>query len=101
MGPKTQALARALFSRDGTYARAFDNLILMLILVSVVSVGLESIPDLPNWARRALWLEEIVVVAQKRSVKDVWRHIGTLVTAIQPTECNNYFQNAGYDSIKT
>jgi len=63
MGPKTQALARALFSRDGTYARAFDNLILMLILVSVVSVGLESIPDLPNWARRALWLEEIVVVA--------------------------------------
>ena len=46
MGPKTQALARALFSRDGTYARAFDNLILMLILVSVVSVGLESIDDI-------------------------------------------------------
>jgi sigma-B regulation protein RsbU (phosphoserine phosphatase) len=59
---KTQALARALFERDGAYARAFDNLILALIVISVVSIGLESIPQLPNWARQALWVEEVVVV---------------------------------------
>ncbi|MGY3611165.1 IS630 family transposase, partial [Bradyrhizobium sp. Lot11] len=32
---------------------------------------------------------------------DIWRHLGDLVTSIQPTECSNYFANAGYASIKT
>src|SRR5271163_4593056 len=60
---RTQALARALFERDGAYARVFDNLMLALIVISVVSVGLESIPQLPPWARQTLWVEEVVVVA--------------------------------------
>jgi transposase len=38
--------------------------------------------------------------AQKRTVEDTWRHIGTLVATIQPSECNNYFANAGYASAK-
>jgi putative transposase len=39
--------------------------------------------------------------AQKRSVEDAWRHLGTLVQSIKPNECANYFANAGYASSKT
>jgi transposase len=39
--------------------------------------------------------------AQKRTIEDTWRHIGSLVETIQPGECNNYFANAGYASVKT
>jgi phosphoserine phosphatase RsbU/P len=39
-----------------------DSLILALIILSIVSVGLESIPSLPAWARQALRIEEIVIV---------------------------------------
>ena len=39
--------------------------------------------------------------AQKRTLEDTWRHIGTLVPTIKPAECQNYFANAGYASNKT
>lgn len=39
--------------------------------------------------------------AQKRTVEETWRHVGHLVTTISPDECANYFQNAGYTSVKT
>jgi sigma-B regulation protein RsbU (phosphoserine phosphatase) len=55
--------AAQLLEGGGTYARAFENLILALILFSVASIGLETIPGLPNWAMRALAIAEIVVVA--------------------------------------
>ena len=38
--------------------------------------------------------------AQKRTVEDAWRHIGSLVPTIEPRECSNYFANAGYASVK-
>ena len=57
------ALADLLLVRRGPYARAFDNLILGLIIFSVASIGLESIPGLPDWAAQALHTAEIVVVA--------------------------------------
>jgi putative transposase len=38
--------------------------------------------------------------AQKRTVEDAWRHIGSLVASIDPRECANYFANAGYASAK-
>ena len=38
--------------------------------------------------------------AQKRTIEDICRHIGALITTIQPDECSNYFENAGYASIK-
>jgi hypothetical protein len=38
--------------------------------------------------------------AQKRTVEDTWRQIGTLVATIEPDECNNYFVNTGYASVK-
>jgi transposase len=39
--------------------------------------------------------------AQKRTVDDTWRHIGTPVETIQPHECANYLTNTGYASVKT
>ena len=39
--------------------------------------------------------------AQKRSTEDTWRFIGSFVETIQPQECRNYFENAGYASNKT
>jgi phosphoserine phosphatase RsbU/P len=56
-------LAELLLLRRGRYARAFENLILALIVLSVVSIGLEVIPGLPDWAMRAMRVEEIIVVA--------------------------------------
>jgi len=38
--------------------------------------------------------------AQKRTIDDTWRQIGSLVATIQPGECSNYFTNAGYASVK-
>ena len=38
---------------------------------------------------------------QKRTVDDTWRHIGSLVEAIDPLECENYLANAGYASVKS
>jgi hypothetical protein len=52
-----------LLLRRGPYARAFENLILALIVLSVVSIGVEAIPGLPDWAMRAMRVEEIIVVA--------------------------------------
>ena len=42
-------LAQLLLERDGPYAHAFENLILALIVVSLVSVGLETLSGLPAW----------------------------------------------------
>ncbi len=39
--------------------------------------------------------------AQKRTLEDTWRHIGTLVQTIDTAECQNYLASAGYDSVKT
>lgn len=56
-------LAASLVEGDGRYARAFESLILLLIVVSVASVGLEATSGLPPWAVNTLRLVEIVVVA--------------------------------------
>ena len=36
--------------------------------------------------------------AQKRTVDDVWQHLGALIATIEPRECQNYIRNAGYGS---
>jgi transposase len=36
--------------------------------------------------------------AQKRTIEDTWRHVGQIVSTIQPAECRNYLENAGYAS---
>jgi sigma-B regulation protein RsbU (phosphoserine phosphatase) len=60
---KVHALADLLLVSRGPYARAFDNLILGLIIFSVASIGVESIPDLPQWTVQLLRVTEIIVVA--------------------------------------
>jgi sigma-B regulation protein RsbU (phosphoserine phosphatase) len=55
-------LAALLLLRPGRWSRGFENLIAALIVVSVASIGIGAIPDLPEWALVALHIEEIVVV---------------------------------------
>ena len=40
-------------------------------------------------------------LAQKRTIEDVWRHVGAILNTISAQECSNYFKNAGYASVKT
>ena len=63
IGTRTRAFAQMLVEGRGPYARAFESLILALIVLSVASIGLESIPGLPGWAIHALRVSEIVIVA--------------------------------------
>jgi transposase len=58
-------------------------------------------PDLNPIEQAFAKIKHWMRMAQKRSTDDVWRHIGQLVTAINPDECANYFVNAGYASVKT
>ena len=39
-------------------------------------------------------------IAQKRTIDDACDHIGHIVRSVLPSECSNYFVNAGYASIK-
>ena len=58
-------------------------------------------PDLnpieQSFAKIKHWMRQ----AQKRTIEDTWRHLGHLVSAIQPNECSNYLANAEYASVKT
>jgi transposase len=56
-------------------------------------------PDLNPIEQTFAKIKHWMRTAQKRSIEDVWRHIGSLVTSIKPDECNNYFANAGYASV--
>jgi transposase len=58
-------------------------------------------PDLNPIEQAFAKIKHWMRAAQKRSIDDTWRHIGTLVSTIEPKECANYFQNAGYASVKT
>jgi phosphoserine phosphatase RsbU/P len=60
-GP-VQRLAALLLVGPGPYARAFENLILGLIVLSVASIGVAAIPTLPGWATPVLRVEEVIVV---------------------------------------
>lgn len=48
------------------------------------------------FAKLKHWLR----LVQKRTIEEIWRHIGHLVSTIRPAECANYFANAGYASVK-
>jgi transposase len=57
-------------------------------------------PDLNPIEQAFSKIKHWMRMAQKRSIPDVWRHIGTLVDTITPDECANYLANAGYASVK-
>jgi transposase len=57
-------------------------------------------PDLNPIEQAFAKIKHWMRTAQKRTLDDTWRHIGSLVADIQPHECRNYFANAGYASVK-
>jgi transposase len=58
-------------------------------------------PDLNPIEQAFAKIKHWMRAAQKRTLEDTWRHIGDLVGTIHPSECQNYFANSGYASIKT
>jgi transposase len=58
-------------------------------------------PDLNPIEQTFAKIKHWMRAAQRRTVEDTWRQIGTLVATIEPDECANYFVNAGYASVKT
>lgn len=58
-------------------------------------------PDLNPIEQAFAKIKHRMRTARKRIVDDTWRHIGTLVAGIGPAKCTNYFESAGYASIKT
>jgi transposase len=43
-------------------------------------------------------LKALLRKAAERSVEALWNRIGDLLDAFSPSECANYFSNAGYAS---
>ena len=62
-GTAVRECAQRLLRPDRPFGRAFENLILALIVLSVASVLLEATPGLPAWAKQAFHIEEIIVVS--------------------------------------
>ena len=58
-------------------------------------------PDLNPIEQAFAKIKHWMRLAQKRTIDDTWRHIGTLVSTIDPIECRNYFDNAGYVAVTT
>ncbi len=55
-------IAAILDGRDAVLGRSVAFAIQGLIVISAFSVAIETLPDLPDWARTVLAIEEIVVV---------------------------------------
>ncbi|MBS0365533.1 MAG: SpoIIE family protein phosphatase [Proteobacteria bacterium] len=56
-------LAEQLLEPQGRYAAGFENLIVGLIVFSVASIGVEAMPQVPQWLLTVLRVAEVVVVA--------------------------------------
>jgi transposase len=56
-------------------------------------------PDLNPIEQAFAKIKHWMRAAQKRTLEDTWRHIGSLVDSIDPHECSNYFANAGYATL--
>jgi transposase len=58
-------------------------------------------PDLNPIEQAFAKIKHWMRTAQMRTIPDTWRRIGRLVQTIEPVECDNYFVNSGYASVKT
>jgi len=58
-------------------------------------------PDLNPIEQTFSKIKQAMRTAQERTVDAVTERTGKIVTAISPTECNNYIVNAGYASAET
>ena len=57
-------------------------------------------PDLNPIEQTFAKIKHWMRMAQKRTIEELWRHVGHLIGTIKPDECANYFKNAGYASVK-
>ena len=57
-------------------------------------------PDLNPIEQAFAKVKHWMRMAQTRNIEDTWRKVGQIVTAFTETECDNYFKNAGYASVK-
>lgn len=55
-------------------------------------------PDLNPIEQVFAKVKTLLRKAEERTVEGVWRRIGALLDRFPPTECANYFTNAGYGS---
>jgi transposase len=55
-------------------------------------------PDLNPIEQVFAKLKTLLRKAGERTTEAVWRRIGSLLDAFQPTECANYITNSGYAS---
>jgi transposase len=58
-------------------------------------------PDLNPIEQAFSKIKHWMRMAQKRTIEETWRHLGSLIKTIPPGECANYLRNAGYASVKT
>lgn len=58
-------------------------------------------PDLNPIEQTFAKIKHRMRIAQKRTIDETWRQLGTLLSTVTPEECANYFANAGYASVKT
>lgn len=56
-------------------------------------------PDLNPIEQAFSKLKTLLRNAAERTVEATWKRIGSLLGHFKPTECANYFRNAGYGSI--
>lgn len=57
-------------------------------------------PDLNPIEQAFAKIKHCMRLAQKRTIEQVWRHLGKLIGTITPSECENYIENAGYAPSK-
>lgn len=57
-------------------------------------------PDLNPIEQAFAKIKHWMRIAQRRNIEDTWRYLGDLIATIKPDECENYFRNAGYASVK-
>ena len=55
-------------------------------------------PDLNPIEQVFSKLKTLLRKAEERTVDGLWKRIGKTISAFSPTECSNYFTNAGYQS---
>jgi transposase len=55
-------------------------------------------PDLNPIEQAFAKIKTLLRKAEARTIEQTWRTIGALLDCFTPTECANYFKNAGYAS---
>lgn len=55
-------------------------------------------PDLNPIEQMFAKLKHWMRIAQNRTIEEIYKHVANILETIQPQECANYFENAGYAS---